>query len=392
MEYAFLGNSGLKVSRICLGTMTFGDPAAGCVDEETCHNILDAFVAAGGNFIDTANMYHKGESERIIGRWLAKNPALRSRLVIATKVRQPMDATAGCNDLGLSRFHIMAAVEESLARLQTPYIDLDQGHVWDAGTPLEETLRALDDLVRAGKVRYTGWSNTTGWQLMKIVCVSKAMGFTAPVSMQAQYSLLCRTTEWEVAEVCASEGVALLPWSGLKGGWLTGKMTRGVGAPEGSRVALVEKSGKPMQSHPSFSQFAEDEAAWMVLDGLKEVAAALGSTIPAVALRWLLQRPAVPSIVIGARTMEQLQSNLAAAKITLSGEHMAKLDALSAKPLPYRAFLPLALLRPNAPLVSAHPPLNLTPLPPHWHLARTHSVRNDGSNQQGPGQVQKLRD
>jgi aryl-alcohol dehydrogenase-like predicted oxidoreductase len=243
----------------------------------------------------------------------------------------------GPNDLGLSRSHILAAVDESLARLQTPYIDLLQCHVWDAGTPLEETLRALDDLVRAGKVRYTGWSNVTGWQMMKIIAVSKAMGFTPPVSLQAQYSLLCRETEYELTDVCLSEGVGLLPWSGLKGGWLSGKMQRGVGAPEGSRVAVVEKSGKPMQSHPSFSQFADDERVWAVLGGLEAIAKEIGSTVPAVALRWLLEKPSVPSIVIGCKTLAQLEGNLQAAAIALTPAHMAQLDALSAKPLPYRA-------------------------------------------------------
>jgi len=347
MDYAYLGTSGLKVSRLCLGTMTFGDQQAGCKDEETCHQILDAFVAAGGNFLDTADIYHKGESERIIGRWLSKrDPSLRSKLVIATKVRNAVDpSTAGPNDIGLSRSHIMAAVEDSLARLQTPYIDLYQCHVWDAGTPLEETLRALNDLVTSGKVRYTGWSNVTGCQMMKIVHVSKAMGFTAPVSIQAQYSLLCRATEWEVAEVCAMEGVGLLPWSGLKGGWLTGKMVKGVGAPEGSRVDTIEKSGKPMQSHPSFSQFSNDEAVWSILGGLEEIAKEIGSTIPAVALRWLLQKPTVPSLVIGCRTMEQLTSNLAAASIVLSPAHMAKLDALSAVAPPYRESFFLSFTR-----------------------------------------------
>lgn len=382
MDYAYLGGSGLKVSRLCLGTMTFGDQQAGCKDEETCYQILDAFVAAGGNFIDTANIYHKGESEKIIGRWLSKrDPSLRAKLVIATKVRNAVDpSTAGPNDIGLSRSHIMAAVEDSLARLQTPYIDLYQCHVWDAGTPLEETLRALNDLVTSGKVRYTGWSNVTGCQMMKVVHVSKAMGFTPPVSIQAQYSLLCRATEWEVAEVCAMEGVALLPWSGLKGGWLSGKMVKGVGAPEGSRVDVIEKSGKPMQSHPSFSQFSNDEAVWGILGGLEEIAKEIGSTIPAVALRWLLQKPTVTSLVIGCRTLEQLNSNLQAASIALTTTHMTKLDALSAVAPPYREFffvcvcLVVFILSSHfANSISHHPPFNthyhpLLPLLPAYEM------------------------
>jgi aryl-alcohol dehydrogenase-like predicted oxidoreductase len=360
MQYAYLGKSGLKVSRLCLGTMTFGDAQAGCADEAACHAILDAYVAAGGNFIDTANIYAQGESERIVGRWLAKNPALRSKLVVATKVRNPVNgATAGPNDLGLSRAHIMAAVEESLARLQTPYIDLYQCHLWDDGTPLEETLRALDDLVRAGKVRYTGWSNVSGWQMMKVLAVSAAAGYTAPVSLQVQYSLLCRSTEYELTEVCEREGVGLVPWSGLKGGWLTGKMVRGVGAPAGTRVAAIEATGKPMQSHPSFTQFAEDESVWGVLDGLGEISKELGSTIPAVALRWLLQKPSVPTLVIGCRTLEQLQGNLKACAVALTPAHMARLDALSAKPAPYRAcpgLLARVAARARSALAPAPPP------------------------------------
>ena len=294
-------------------------------------------MAAGGNFIDTANIYAKGESEAIIGRWLAGR-ADRGKLVIATKVRNAVDgATAGPNDLGLSRSHILAAVEDSLRRLQTPYIDLYQVHVWDAGTPLEETLRALDDLVRSGKVRYTGWSNLTGWQVVKVVAESKRLGLAPPVSLQEQYSLLCRSTEWEVAEACASEGLALLPWSPLKGGWLSGKMTREA-PPEGSRVAVQEAKGAAMQSHPTFSQFAGQEKVWALLEGLAKVAGEVGggATVAQVAIRWLLQKPNVPAVVIGAKTVAQLQDNLGALRFALTGPQVAALDALSAEAPPYR--------------------------------------------------------
>jgi len=238
-------------------------------------------------------------------------------------------------------------VEESLERLQCKYIDLYQCHVWDDGTPLEETLHALDTLVRNGKVRYVGWSNLTGYQLMKVVLLSKSMGFTAPVSIQSQYSLLCRATEWEVGEVCAREGVALLPWSGLKGGWLSGKMVRGVGAPEGSRVAVAEASGKSMQSHPSFSQFSGNEGVWELLAGVEAIAKEHGTSVPAVALRWLLQRPAVPSIVIGCRTLAQLEDNLKTITFSLTPAQMSSLDELSAIPAPYReCVLPFLLAGP----------------------------------------------
>ena len=217
--------------------MAFGATSQSTCTEAEAFAILDAYVAAGGNFIDTANMYSAGESERILGRWLAAHPEKRKSLVLATKVRNTVDAAVagGPNDCGLSRSHIMQAVEESLARLQTSYIDLYQCHVWDAGTPLQETLRALDDLVKAGKVRYTGWSNVTGWQLQKIVCTCQAMGIAVPASLQAQYSLLVRETELDLVPVCENEGVALLPWSPLKGGWLSGKISRATGAPAGSR-------------------------------------------------------------------------------------------------------------------------------------------------------------
>ena len=301
--------------------------------------MLDAYVAAGGNFIDTANIYAKGECEAIVGRWLVKKtPAERARLVVATKVRNAVDpATAGPNDSGLSRAHIMAAVADSLARLQTPYIDVYQCHVWDAGTPVEETLRALDDLVKGGKVRYTGWSNLTGWQVVKVVAESRRLGIAPPVSLQEQYSLLCRATEWEVAEACAAEGVALLPWSPLKGGWLSGKMARDAPPPEGSRVAVQEAKGTAMQSHPTFSMFAGQERVWALLEGAAAVAAEVGggATVAQVAIRWLLQKPNVPSVVIGAKTVAQLSDNLGALRFELTAAHMAKLDALSAEAPPY---------------------------------------------------------
>ncbi len=258
--------------------------------------------------------------------------------MIATKVRNAVDAaTAGPNDAGLSRAHIMAAVADSLARLQTPYIDLYQCHVWDAGTPVEETLRALDDLVKSGRVRYTGWSNLTGWQVVKVVAEAKRLGVSPPVSLQEQYSLLCRATEWEVTEACAAEGVALLPWSPLKGGWLSGKMARDAPPPEGSRVAVQEAKGAAMQSHPTFSQFAGQERVWALLDGLKAVAAEVGggATVAQVAIRWLLQKPNVPSVVIGAKNEQQLQDNLGALRFALSAAQMARLDALSAEAPPY---------------------------------------------------------
>lgn len=338
MDYVFLGNTGLKVSTLCLGTMTFGEvvgPLAQC-SEATAGAILDRFVAAGGNFIDTADVYQKGESERILGRWLARNAALRPRLVIATKCRGAVDAaSAGPNDVGLSRSHVLQAVEDSLARLQTPYVDLMQMHVWDAGTPVEETIRALDDLQRAGKIRYWGWSNTTGWQLQLIVDTCRRLGIAGPAALQQQYSLMCRQVEWEVVDVCLRENVGFLPWSPLKGGWLSGKVDRSTGCPEGTRMAWAEATGTSTQSGPSFSAFKEDEKTWALIDGLKAVAAELGVSVPQVAIRWLLQRRVVTSVVIGAKSLAQLEDNLGAARIALSEAHVKTLDALSHVPPPY---------------------------------------------------------
>lgn len=350
--------------------MNFGGTATSQCSEETAHAILDAYVEAGGNAIDTADVYQGGESERIVGRWLAAHPDLRRRLVLMTKARGAVSpATAGPNDVGLSRAHLMAAVEDSLARLQTSYIDVYQMHVWDAGTPLEETLHCLADLIRAGKIRYYGWSNTTGWQvrpcggggrhsllvpaagqapsrlrartrrtrharpgpqIQKIVETAKRLGVPPPVSLQEQYSLLCRHTEWEVVPVCENEGVALLPWSPLKGGWLSGKITRTSGIPEGSRVQWAELTGSKLQSAPGYSAMAQNEAVWTLIDGLQEIAEAVGGTVAQVAVRWLLHKRAVPAVVIGPKSVEQLRDNLAAARITLSREQVARLDELSA--------------------------------------------------------------
>eukprot|EP00731_Ephydatia_muelleri_P030249 Em0021g772a len=227
MPYRYLGNCGLKVSAICLGTMTFGeaeDGRPGQTDEQTAHTMLDRFVELGGNFIDTADIYQFGLSETIIGNWLLKRPHLRPRLVLATKVWGPMEDDV--NGKGLSRHHIMHAVEQSLRRLQTDYIDLYQTHCWDSGTPVEETLRTLHDLVLSGKVHYIGVSNVTGWQFQHIIDVCRQLHLTQIVSNQAQYSLLCRSTEWELLEVCKRESIAMLPWSPLKGGLLTGKFKR----------------------------------------------------------------------------------------------------------------------------------------------------------------------
>ncbi len=334
MLYRYLGGTGLKVSKICLGTMTFGASEArpGQADQQLAHKMLDRYVAAGGNFIDTADIYQMGEAEKIVGSWLAKQPR-RDRIILATKLCLPM-CDDDPNSRGLSRHHIMTNVEESLARLQTSYIDLLYVHVWDHGTPIEETLRALTDLVRSGKVRYLGASNFAGWQIQKASDVSQYRNLERFCCLQNHYNLLVRDNEWEVNEVCANEGIALLPWSPLKGGFLSGVISPS-GAPEGTRVHHVTTKNLPsMQSHPHFPEFDNDRT-WRIIDECKAIGKEIGATVPQVAIAWLLHKSIVPSVVIGAKTLEQLEENMAAGKVKLSEKQMKRLDEVSDVPLPY---------------------------------------------------------
>lgn len=330
MKYKFLGKSGLKVSELCLGSMTFGASAWNMpseVDESKCFEMLDRFVAAGGNFIDTADAYGLGESERIIGKWLQTQD--RDSLVIGTKCRFFMKNSP--NGGGLSRKHIISAVESSLERLQTHYIDLYQVHAFDAGTPLKETLMTLHELVRCGKVRYIGASNFHGWGLQKAIDLSEAMGIEVFSSLQTQYSLLCREPEWELMPVCRNEGLGVLPWSPLKGGWLTGKYDRSSSPPSEGRVAWAQGVG---WEETNWSKFA-NEHTWNIVDRLKEISNETGRSIAQISLRWCLQRPGITSPVIGARTLAQLEDNLACLDFELSPEHMMSLSEVSAIPWPY---------------------------------------------------------
>ncbi len=323
MEYRYLGKCGLKVSCLCLGAMTFGREA----DEATSHRMLDRFKDAGGNFIDTADAYSAGVSEEIVGRWLKGQR--RDDWVIATKVYFPV--RNGPNEIGLSRKHILSAAEESLRRLGTDYIDLYQVHGWDGFTPLEETLSALDRLVADGKVRYIGASNYSGWQLQKAIDLSRTLGKEAFVSLQPQYNLLCRFTEWELTPVCLNEGLGILPWSPLRGGWLSGKFRRGMQEPPANtRVAIAGKMGWG-ESWENYN----NEHTWRVIDALFEVAERVGRTPAQVAIRWLLQRPGVTAPIIGARNLDQLEDDLGAAEFELPPEEMSRLDQASEIPLPY---------------------------------------------------------
>ncbi len=325
MEYRDLGTTGVKVSELCLGAMTFGRENE--ASEQESYRMLDAFAEAGGNFIDTANVYSRGVSERIVGRWLARRD--RDAMVIATKVRFAMGD--GPNDVGLSRKHLLASLDASLDRLQTDYVDLLQVHAWDPATSLESVLTTLDGVVRDGRVRYIGVSNFAGYQLQRALDLSRARGLEPLVSLQPQYNLLCRSTEWELLPVARDEGLAVLPWSPLRGGWLAGRYRRGLEEPPaGSRVAVAEQKGWGER----WSNLA-NEATWRVLDALFEVAERVRREPAQVALRWLLQRPGVTAPIIGARNLEQLEVNLGATGWSLGEDEMEMLTAASEVPLPY---------------------------------------------------------
>jgi aryl-alcohol dehydrogenase-like predicted oxidoreductase len=322
MEYRFLGRSGLSVSELCLGSMTFGDEA----DEQASHRLLDRFVEAGGTFIDTADVYAGGASEEILGRWLARRG--RDDLVIATKLF--WGTGPGPNDVGAGRKHILSAVAASLRRLGTDYIDLYQVHAFDETTPFEETLSTLDGLVRAGKVRYLGASNYASWQLQKSVDLAHHRGWEPFVALQPLYNLVDRDIELELVPVCRNEGIGMIPWSPLRGGWFTGKYRRGMTtAPPDTRW---EANKQPWLGNWENSV---DERTWTVTDALLAVADEVGRSPAQVALRWVLQRPAVTAPIIGARTVAQLDDNLGASGWTLSDKHMERLTSAGDRPLPY---------------------------------------------------------
>lgn len=320
MNYRFLGRTGLKVSELCLGTQTFGWGA----DEATAHRLADRFVEAGGNFFDTSNIYNQGQSETMLGNWL-KSRGQRSKVVIATKVFFP--TADGPNDTGLSRKHIFDQIDASLRRLQTDYVDLYQTHCWDASTPLDETLGALNDLVRVGKVRYIGASNYAPSQLMKAIMLSQQHGWARFDCLQPEYSLLVRSTEWELLPLCRAEGLGVICWSPLAGGWLSGKYRRDQPPPPDSRVGRADRwDDLPAQR--------ESERTWQIVDALWELSQALGKTPSQIALNWLLQQPGVTAPIIGVRTLAQLEDNLGCVGWSLGADDLARLDAVSAIPLP----------------------------------------------------------
>jgi aryl-alcohol dehydrogenase-like predicted oxidoreductase len=328
MRYRLLGRTGLKVSEICLGTMTFGStPGPRTVpgsDERESGAILDRFLAQGGNFIDTADGYAQGRSEEILGKALKGR---RHEVVLATKVFFPTGK--GPNQKGLSRKHILEAVENSLHRLQTEYIDLYQVHCFDSHTPLAETLSALDTLVRQGKVRYLGCSNFAAWQVAKALGISAARGLARFECLQPQYSLVCRSADRELLPLCRSEGVGVIAWSPLAGGFLSGKYKRGAPPPPSSRLADSDLASRP------WTEKFLTERNFEVLSLVEETAASLGKTAAQVALAWLLGVPGMTAVIIGARRLDQLEQNLGATGWEFPRALWLKLDQASAVPLEY---------------------------------------------------------
>ena len=313
-----LGRAGLDVSRLALGAMTFGVET----DQAEAFAQLDAFIAAGGTLVDTADVYAAGESERIVGRWLADRRP--EQVVVATKGRfLPPPGSAGA-----SRRSLVRSVEASLARLGVDAIDVYLVHGWDQHTPLEETLDALSALVRAGKIHHIGWSNVTGWQLQRIITTARLGGYVMPVAVQPQYNLLDRGIELEVLPVCREEGLGLLPWSPLGGGWLTGKYSRDQ-RPQGP-TRLGEDPERGVEAY----DVRNTDRTWQVLDTLTEIADTHGCPPAQVAIAWLLARPTVSGVLLGARTTTQLTQTLPAATLALDADEMTRLTAVSAPGLP----------------------------------------------------------
>lgn len=329
MKYNILGNTGLLVSELCLGTMTFGGrgfwTAIGELDQKPVDELIKRSVDAGINFIDTANVYSEGLSEEMTGKAIRNLGLDRKFLVIATKVRGTMGP--GPNQTGLSRGHIMEQVEESLRRLNTDYIDLYQIHGFDPFTPLGETLRALDDLVRSGKVRYIGCSNLAAWQLMKALAYSDHHDLAKFVSLQAYYTIAGRDLEREVVPLLLDQRVGLMVWSPLAGGLLSGKFKRNEEGPEGSR--RVNFDFPPVNKDRAFD----------ILDVMHPMAEAKGISVARLALAWLLQQQVVSTVIIGAKKMEQLEDNLQAVEVSFTDEELQQLDEVSALPAEYPGWM-----------------------------------------------------
>ncbi len=328
MKYKLLGKTGLKVSELCLGTMTFGGrgmwTAIGTLPQEKVNALVKQSVEAGINFIDTANVYSEGLSERMTGKAIRDLGLKREDLVIATKVRGRMGE--GPNDSGLSRKHILQQADESLARLEMDYIDLYQIHGFDALTPLEETLEALDRLVKSGKVRYIGCSNLAAWHIMKSLGISAERRLSSFISLQAYYTIAGRDLEREIVPLLTDQGLGLMVWSPLAGGLLSGKYSRKAGAKEGRRVNF------------DFPPVDKDRA-FDIIDVMQDIAGGKKATVAQIALAWLLHQPWVTTVIIGANTPQQLTDNLNSADVILTDEELGRLDEVSKLPPEYPGWM-----------------------------------------------------
>ncbi|RSL33353.1 aldo/keto reductase [Salibacterium salarium] len=319
MQYKTLGNSGTLVSELCLGTMTFGKGTS----EEDSIRMMHQFLDEGGNFIDTADTYVGGRSEEIVGEALKDR---RSDVILATKVRMKVGDKP--NDVGYSRKRVMDGVEQSLRRLQTDYIDLYQLHVWDHLTPIEETLRTLDDLIRSGKVRYIGCSNFLAWQLMKSLSVSERKQYASFITIQPQYSLLHREMDREMLSLCEAEDIGVLPWAPLGGGFLTGKYSSLMKPEENWRLATAGPGEYEWENKGL-------ERNFRILDEVRDIAEEIGKTPAQVSLNWLLMNDNITSPIFGARTIEQFEENMGSTGWSLSAKHKEQLDDISALPAEY---------------------------------------------------------
>ncbi len=322
-HYVTLGRSGLKVSPLCLGAMTFGEDWGWGASAKDSQAIIDAYLAKGGNFIDTANAYTKGHSEAIIGEHLGQHSSKRDRVVIATKFLSNMyigDPNGG----GSNRKSIIAACEQSLRRLKTSYIDLYWMHAWDHTTPIDETMRALDDLVRDGKVRYLGFSDTPAWKCVEAQMLARFHGWAPLIALQIEYSLLERTVEGDLVPMAQEFGLGVTPWSPLKSGVLSGKYKR-------------EKHGAHEANRGARALSALTDKAYDILDELEKVARAHDTTISRAAIAWVQSRPGVTSTIIGARTMQQLEDNVGALDVQITADELERLNALSKPTLNFPA-------------------------------------------------------
>ncbi|MEN6500372.1 MAG: aldo/keto reductase [Rectinema sp.] len=323
MKYRYFGKTGLKISEISFGTQTFG----WTTNEADSFRLLDYYIQEGGNYLDTADSYNRGASEQILGAWLKKRNN-NDDLVIGTKVFFNDRASEGSNEIGHSRKHIVRSLETSLTRLGIEKIDLYQLHCYDRGVDLELVLETMEMLIRQGKILHYGLSNFTPSTIMKMVMLGRFRGMPQPASLQLEYSLLVRSPEWELLPLCVDEGIGTLAWSPLAGGWLTGKYKQNAEAPKNSRVGRKDREYDQPEKR-------DTERTWVILDVLEEISRKRCAPVSQVALNWLRSKSAISSVLIGARTLDQLKENLSCVNWDLTDDEVRKLDAASAEATPY---------------------------------------------------------